>query len=195
MKTLILFIMMLSPVFGWGATCKSTDTVPVATIEAMISSGQYDQAAVSLEKVLKDCPQSVKAQTYYQQVLPLTSSKYRKPWSPWEKAVVAFILMVAGGFIAWALYSDRAAKEAARKRRQDAIEDILSRTLAVRDAIEEVLVLKATALGPQTKESLSSQRNRAAELVEICVKKPDDVNLSLAERFLQDTESLLESIA
>lgn len=207
---LIAFFTMLSSP-SWAAKCTSTETVPVAEVEALIKAGMYEPARVKLEKVVADCPDSYKARQYLYQVygrLGLntkaqspTEVKAQKKEDGASIGFMIFLLMtlviIPCGLAAYIWWSGnrklKKHREDVAKRDLAIKEEIYTEVLALREDLENLIIELEVDNRASTeyKNNLRDARAISTDLVEICYKNIQDLDVNKARSFLKDAHGLL----
>lgn len=219
LNVFLALFMLASPALA--DKCKSTETIPVAEIEALLKSGMYDLARQKLEKVVADCPDSYKARQYLymaydrvgmkaeaavqkgkaEQIVEKKKEDESKSVGLFFSILLAVMFSVAMVFVLYMWMTsrkeERESREALRKQQREAREAreaIYDEVLSLRATIEEMLT-ELTLDGKASEEYLNNLREARAmssDLVEVCLKDIMSLNVQAAQRFLSDARDLIQ---
>lgn len=212
---LVVFVSLLffSPL-TFAEKCLSSETISVKEIETLITARQYDEAKVKLQKVVADCPSSLKAHKYLTKVSALTGDTAlsvnqkeavekieteRRNHAMRVAVAVIFVLVLCFGAFWW--YLKYQEEEAAQKRIDEETQkryDIYGEVMSQRGRLDEaILYMEAqghTDASSSTLQRLHKLHSTGVELIEVCVKDIDDLNINAATNYLRDVERVLGEI-
>lgn len=216
LNVFLALFMLTSPALA--DKCKSTETIPVAEIEALLKSGMYDLARQKLEKVVADCPDSYKARQYLymaydrvgmkaeaavqkgkaEQIVEKKKEDESKSVGRFFSILLAVMFSVAMVFFLYMWMTsrkeERESQEALLKQQREAREAIYDEVLSLRATIEEMLT-ELTLDGKASEEYLNNLREARAmssDLVEVCLKDIMSLDVRAAQRFLSDARDLIQ---